>query len=470
MFSLIGLILLGSQDVRGVRPPLQRPKFEMEHEEYNMPPALRREVRDQPHRSSFPRPLAGANLVIHQVNVDNNGMNILGDAANEPSIAVDPNNPNHMAIGWRQFDSITSDFRQAGHAYSLDGGNTWVNNGPFTPGTFRSDPILAAGLDGVFHYDSLTTLTANDMWNSGDSGSTWNGPNYAFGGDKTWMVCDRNPASHGLGAIYASWSSYYGSAGQNICCRSLDGGLSFQYPSLVPGSPTFGSIAVESKGGIYVVGTRPNDPGLCWAHASQPWFNVTRMQFETGGVITTAYDIGPSSVINPAGLCGQVWVGVGPVGTTYSGHVYVVATVGNLQGQPDSIALLRSTDSGSTWSAPIRIDTNLGASTHAYHWFGTLSVAPNGRLDVVYNDTGLDSNQTQPTTCVTMYRSSTNDGATWSAPVQLTQPWAFGVGYPQQNKIGDYYHLISDNTGAHLAFAATFNGEQDVWYMRIPAQ
>ena len=38
-----------------------------------------------------------------QVNVDATGANIVGDAANEPSIAVDPNDPSRIAIGWRQF-------------------------------------------------------------------------------------------------------------------------------------------------------------------------------------------------------------------------------------------------------------------------------------------------------------------------------------------------------------------------------
>ena len=39
-----------------------------------------------------------------QVNVDENGQNILGDAANEPSIAVDSTRPGTIVIGWRQFD------------------------------------------------------------------------------------------------------------------------------------------------------------------------------------------------------------------------------------------------------------------------------------------------------------------------------------------------------------------------------
>ena len=42
----------------------------------------------------------------YQANVDANGNNILGDAANEPSISVDPTDGNKMMIAWRQFNSI----------------------------------------------------------------------------------------------------------------------------------------------------------------------------------------------------------------------------------------------------------------------------------------------------------------------------------------------------------------------------
>ena len=37
------------------------------------------------------------------------GNNIVGDAANEPSIAVDPTDGNKMTIGWRQFNSVQSE-------------------------------------------------------------------------------------------------------------------------------------------------------------------------------------------------------------------------------------------------------------------------------------------------------------------------------------------------------------------------
>ncbi len=101
------------------------------------------------------RPLRGSAQSV-QVNVDSAGFNILGDAANEPSIAVDPTAPNRIVIGWRQFDTISSDFRQAGYAYSKDGGRSWTFPGVIQPGVFRSDPVLAADAEGHFYYYSLT--------------------------------------------------------------------------------------------------------------------------------------------------------------------------------------------------------------------------------------------------------------------------------------------------------------------------
>ena len=94
-----------------------------------------------------------------QVNVNSLGQDIVGDAANEPSIAVDPTNPNRMAIGWRQFNTINSNFRQAGVAYTTNGGQTWTAS-VLQPGQFRSDPVLRSDADGNFYFASLNSATA----------------------------------------------------------------------------------------------------------------------------------------------------------------------------------------------------------------------------------------------------------------------------------------------------------------------
>src|SRR4029450_2860659 len=78
----------------------------------------------------------------YQVNVDANGNNRVGDAANEPSICVDRTDGNKMSIGWRKFDSVLSNFRQAGFAYSTNGGSNWISPGGLQPNVFRTDLVL----------------------------------------------------------------------------------------------------------------------------------------------------------------------------------------------------------------------------------------------------------------------------------------------------------------------------------------
>ncbi|MBU1949580.1 MAG: hypothetical protein KJ927_12775 [Candidatus Eisenbacteria bacterium] len=81
---------------------------------------------------------------------------VTGDAANEPSIAVDAVDPDRIVIGWRQFDTIARDFRQTGYGYTTDAGQTWTFTGVIEPGVFRSDPVLDSDSQGRIYYNSLT--------------------------------------------------------------------------------------------------------------------------------------------------------------------------------------------------------------------------------------------------------------------------------------------------------------------------
>src|SRR5687767_1888055 len=120
----------------------------------------------------------------HQVNVAPGGVNIVGDAANEPSLTVDPTNRNKMAIGWRQFDSVGSNFREAGYGYTSDGGASWTFPGVLENNVFRSDPVLAPDAAGNFFYLSLTGSLLTDLWRSLAGGQSWTPLGPATGGDK----------------------------------------------------------------------------------------------------------------------------------------------------------------------------------------------------------------------------------------------------------------------------------------------
>ena len=153
-----------------------------------------------------------------QVNVSSFGNNIVGDAANEPSLAIDPTDPDIIVVGWRQFDTINSNFREAGRAYSHDRGQTWINPGVLDNNQFRSDPVLDADSDGNIYYYSLSSLSSIEMFKSLDGGVTWSNPVPAFGGDKAWMVIDRT-GGIGHGNIYAKWQTFFNCCGPRTFTR-----------------------------------------------------------------------------------------------------------------------------------------------------------------------------------------------------------------------------------------------------------
>jgi hypothetical protein len=119
-------------------------------ETYDNPPAYIHRLETSP-RMISPYGV----FVSYQANVDAKGNNIVGDAANECSISVDPTNTSKMAIGWRQFNSVLSNFRQGGWGYTTDAGTTWTFPGVLENNVFRSDPVTNSDEAGTFFYLSL---------------------------------------------------------------------------------------------------------------------------------------------------------------------------------------------------------------------------------------------------------------------------------------------------------------------------
>jgi len=408
--------------------------------------------------------ISAPNFFSTQVNVDSLGRNIVGDAANEPSIAVDVTNPNRMVIGWRQFNTITSNFRQAGYGYTTDGGQTWRFPGVIQPGIFRSDPVFDSDADGNFYYNSLTTPTANtyrcDVFKSTDGGSTWGPGTVANGGDKQWMTIDKSTSS-GEGHLYSSWTSYYSFCPPGFFTRSTNRNMSYESCVIIPNNPYWGTLAVGPDGELYMAGV--GDTAFVVAKSTTARDSSHLVTWDTTSAVSLDGDpvaFAGSNSPNPGGLHGQTWVAVDNSNEPTRGNVYVLCSVRrNSNSDPLDVMFARSTNGGRTWSAPVRVNDD--ASLTAWQWFGTMSVAPTGRIDVVWLDTrdnpgGINSSL--------YYSYSTNAGVTWSPNVRLSQAFDPHAGWPQQNKMGDYFHMVSDSAGAHLAWAATFGGEQNVYY------
>jgi len=404
----------------------------------------------------------GAHVSV-QVNVADGGLNIIGDAANEPSIAVDPTDPSFIAIGWRQFDTILNNFRQAGLAYSTDGGASWTFPGVLDPGVFRSDPVLDFASDGTFYYNSLTPNgdLQCDLFTSTDGGATWSDPVYAYGHDKQWMSVDRT-AGPGAGNIYQHWSPFT----IGTFNRSIDGGMSFEGPVLLPERPYWGTTTVAPDGSVYVAGIASNSIGIAVVRSTNaqnpsnpPAFDQTVL-VDLGGQVAANGLASP----NPSGLLGQIWIAADHSGGDHHGNLYLLASLDPPGLDPLDVMFSRSTDGGATWSSPVIVNDD-GPGSQAWQWFGAMSVAPDGRIDVTWNDTRNDPDGWYDSEL--MYAFSVDGGETWSNNEILSPPFNPHLGWPQQNKIGDYSDMVSNSSGVHIAYSATFNGEQDVYYIHL---
>jgi hypothetical protein len=401
--------------------------------------------------------------ISYQVNVDSNGNNIVGDAANEPSICVDPTNGNKMSIGWRQFDSVASNFRQAGYAHTVNGGRTWISPGVLERNVFRSDPVLNCSSAGRFYYLSLLQNFFDDLWWSLNGGQSWTNIAPANGGDKQWFTIDTtNSIGHGF--QYQSWSTDGNNFSGRQFSRSTNSGFAWMDPINIPNSPAWGTLDVDTNGNLFIGGVNLTTNRIWCVRSTNAKNGAVVPTFDQSTAVNLGGNIVFGEPINPEGLVGQVFLAVDRSGTSTNNNVYMLASVqptGFTNGS--NVMFARSPDGGRTFSAPRRINDD--PINHAkWHWFGTLSVAPNGRIDVVWFDTRNAANNTDTQL---FYSYSIDGGSTWSRNVAVSNSFNVFVGYPNQNKLGDYITVVSDNTGANVAYAATFNGEEDIYYVRI---
>lgn len=304
----------------------------------------------------------------------------------DPSVDVDKNGTFYYAYG---VAPLSGNYPNAIVVVKSIDGQTWTQ---LTPVTFNRkryfddkyylavDRSSSAYANRIYVAWDRNTSTNQILYvaYSSDGGQTWNGPIKVNDGTSSFeRVIDAYPAvDHTTGVVYVSWLDY----ARNVIFvdKSLNGGAT--WGNDVAAATTHIGFGIN----IGCVGGRSQGP----AHHLK----------------------------------------VGPSGTLYLVYADSVA------GRGLDILFTKSTNGGSTWSAPVTLNDDTG-SAHQFH--PTLSVQSNGaggdKVTVTFYDRRDDPNNCLSHVYATQ---STDSGATWSANVKQTSAQSNFDGNP--NGPGDY--------------------------------
>jgi hypothetical protein len=346
---------------------------------------------------------------------------------NEPTIAIDPQNPSIMTAGSNDYCAEIQNGSGnvwAGYYRSTDGGGTWSNSlvpgypadeSPAGTASPAHGDCAAAGdptqsFDGAGHlYFGFICFNRAKPTNGSiyvarydDHGATYvrtvrveRGTPSVWGlfQDKINVVAD--PTS---GNVYVAWARYSGQAANNVIyfSRSTDGGLTFSKPMrLTEGlaEEQFADMAIGPQGAIYVTYREI-------AHQSSTENRIRIVRSTDGGVSfsdpTTVASIDPfdSTDFGPD-TCGD-----GPFacdnGLTYArfsslsavaadaAGVHVVWSARDGDGQAKIFA--RNSANGLSWATPASTLDNVPTG----HQFFPDVASSGGRLSVVFQDSRTD--------------------------------------------------------------------------------
>jgi len=410
--------------------------------------------------------------------------------APELDIAVDPANTQHLVVASYTRSLDETPIVPYPAFYSTDGGVSWTwSTGPYP--AYAGDPGVEFDTTGHLFLTTLDLATTDGdpkavkVSRSTDGGQSFTRmPNamdtttmFTFPDGSTRALCDQNSyfdyprlavdrgaASPNRDNLYVVALGIWFDADDDGTCdsapavliRSRDGGQTWDAGQTLPGIQQIpDSIGIAPDGTLFIAAGGFGTP-FC-----PSGIGIALRRSTNGG----ASFLPPTCALpsDASFIAVSVNIAVDP---SNSNRVFIAfSAASNLPGAASHIFLIRSTDAGATWSAPVRIDDVLPADD-VDHLKPTLSVSTTGRLDVAWMDYRFSS----PTISVAnrqpgdvFYAYSLDGGTSWSPNIRLsasTAPLLFSPG-------NDYLTVVSSGDKAHTAFSMDLDG--DSYYEAILA-
>jgi hypothetical protein len=417
----------------------------------------------------------------------------------EIQLAVNPNNANQIVAAANTWDTIGGTCGGGIQAvfYSSDGGANWGYTCP--PGASAYGMSCAGtvfGSDPAVYWNDNNEVFLNHMLlcaigsqtqfamvvaRSANGGATWNGQGVIRNSwgtttleDKNFYVIDNNASSPFHGRHYTCWDR----SNNEKSAHSSNNGVSWtevDLPTPSGGGFDLGcDLAVEDSGTVHVVFdtltcganctnermfyTRSTNGGLSW---STPVlvrdFNLVAFSTNSNPDAQDNRGIGPFGAVdvdNSGGACdGTLYAAFGDTATS------------SASSNTADVYVSRSTNGGSTWSTPVKVNDDGLSNSIQFHPFVVVDQS-NGQVVVAWHDARNDAGND----AVEIFTArSTDCGQSFQANVKVAAPSSefnnSTISFSDMNtadnpnanpnQYGEYLGLDAQNCKAYVSWTDT---------------
>ena len=408
--------------------------------------------------------------------------NLTNVTESENSVFIDPNNAQYLlnsnnSTSWS--GGTVGSLYGANYFISADAGLTFGGSPQGAGGANSGDPAAAIGLNGRKYINFIDDPGGQGVAYS-DNGTAWTtatiAPNPGSLADKNHMWIDNKSTSPYEGNLYAAWTDFGGTDDTHIkISRTVNDGVTWSAPIKLSAAINAGShnqgvnVQTGPNGEVYVAWTVydswPSDEtAIGFAKSTNggvSYLASSRIISNIKGIRTTG--VSKNHRVNSFPVM-AVDISGGP----NNGNIYIVWTnigvPGTNTGTNKSVYMIRSTNGGTSWSTPIRV--NQGPNTAGKEaYFPWISCDPEtGVLSVIfYDDRNVTSTQNE-----VFAAYSTDAGNNWTdfavsdvaftpAPIPGLASSYMGDYLGITSKGGKVYPCWTDNRGGiYMTYVSPF--------------
>lgn len=379
---------------------------------------------------------------------------------NEPSIAINPKNTQELVAG----SNIDN------YYYSTDGGLTWNENTLTSTYGVWGDPVIACDTTGSFYFFHLSNPPSGNWIDrivcqrAATPGSpfttgTFTGLNGNKAQDKHWVAINKN-----TNTIYMTWTEFdqYGSSAPSdssriLFSKSADQGQTWSTPlkinqvsgdcidedntteGAVPAIGPNGEVYVSWVGPAGIVFDRSTDGGATWLNQDIPvttvpggWDFAIPGIYRANGLPVTACDVS---------------------GGPHNGTIYINWSDQRNGVNNTDIWLVKSTDGGTTWSAPIKVNDDNSNRQQFFTWM-TIDQTTGYLWFVFYDRRNYNDNRTDVYMAVSKDGGATFQNFMVSATPFIPDPGVF---------FGDYTNITASNNVVRPIWTRLDINQLSVW-------